>query len=252
LLNCDLDSTDSQEIIMLRSQFRLHALSAALVSLGLTTNVLAQNNTANNDAPTAPTATQSQGMTGNDAAKQNGVLTSGDRKFVEKAARGGMAETQLSQLAEQKASNDQVKEFAQKMTEDHAKANDDLKQIASTKGVQVPATLDHGEQREMQKLQKLSGADFDREYMKRMVKDHKDTLGAFEKESKSGKDAEVKSFATETLPTLRDHMQMAQAINDSVKQTNKSSSSTTRSSSNGGMGNKMPNDSTTTSGATSK
>jgi putative membrane protein len=108
------------------------------------------------------------------------------------------------------------------MAEDHAKANDELKQIASAKGAQVPAALDKSEQKEIQKLEKLSGSDFDREYMKRMVSDHKDDVSAFEKEAKSGKDAELKSFAQKTLPTLQEHMKLAQTTYDSIKESRKS------------------------------
>jgi len=214
------------------SQFRMTNLCAALLSLGLATGVSAQSNKNNYGNNDVPAATQSQGtMTDKDAAKQNGAMSSGDRKFVDKAAMGGMAEVQLGQLAEQKASSDEVKQFAQKMTDDHSKANDELKQLASSKGVQVPTTLDKSQQKEMQKLQKLSGADFDREYMKHMVSDHKQDVSAFEKESKSGKDADVKSFATSTLPTLQEHMQMAQSTYDSVKKTSKSTSSSNSTSS---------------------
>jgi putative membrane protein len=154
-------------------------------------------------------------------------MSSGDKKFMEKAAAGGMAEVELGQLAQQKASSDQVKQFGARMAQDHSKANEELKQLATSKGVQVPASLDKDAQKDKAKLEKLSGADFDREYMKMMVDDHKDDVSAFEKTAKSGKDPELKSFAAKTLPTLQEHKQLAQTTYAAVKQTKKSASSET-------------------------
>jgi putative membrane protein len=86
-----------------------------------------------------------------------------------------MAEVQLGKLAAEKALSQEVKQFGQRMVDDHGKANDRLKQLATTKGVNLPTELDRSTQREMDKLAKLSGADFDREYMKHMVSDHRRT-----------------------------------------------------------------------------
>jgi putative membrane protein len=204
---------------MSHSTFRLTKLCTALAALGLAAAVSAQDSTTGSGAyaPKTKDATPST-----QSSKQDSALPSTDKKFVEKAATGGMLEVQLGQLAQQKASSEQVKQFAAKMAEDHAKANDELKQIASAKGAQVPAALDKSEQKEIQKLEKLSGSDFDREYMKRMVSDHKDDVSAFEKEAKSGKDAELKSFAQKTLPTLQEHMKLAQTTYDSIKESRKS------------------------------
>jgi len=102
-------------------------------------------------------------------------VSRGDRKFMERAAQGGMAEVQLGKLAAEKALSPEVKQFGQRMVDDHGKANDRLKQLATTKGVNLPTELDRSTQREMDKLAKLSGADFDREYMKHMVSDHRRT-----------------------------------------------------------------------------
>ena len=203
-------------------QSRLTKLCAVLFGLGLATGVSAQGTSKDTTTSKMPGATQS--------TKQDGGMASGDRKFVEKAASGGMLEVQLGQMAQQKASNDQVKQFGSKMAEEHGKANDELKQIATSKGAQIPATLEKDQQKEVQKLEKLSGAEFDRAYMKRMVSDHKDDVSAFEKESKSGKDAELKSFAAKTLPTLQEHQKLAQTTYDAVKNTKKSmGSSSTKS-----------------------
>jgi len=131
---------------------RSKAVSAALVAVGLAIGTAASAQNSGNNA-----------------------LASGDRKFVNDAAQGGLAEVELGQLAAQKAQDPQVKQFGQRMVDDHTKANDELKRVASAKGLQVPSDLPRHDQREYDHLQKLSGADFDREFMKGMVKDHRKT-----------------------------------------------------------------------------
>jgi putative membrane protein len=151
------------------------------------------------------------------AASKNGQLDHGDRKFLQEAAAGGLAEVEMGQLASQKAQSPEVKQFGERMVQDHGKANDQLKQLASSKGVDVPAQADKSSQRKMEKLQKLSGAQFDKAYMDDMVKDHKKDVKEFQKEAKSAKDADVKSFAAQTAPTLQEHLQMAEAAQKTAK-----------------------------------
>lgn len=140
-----------------------------------------------------------------------------DSSFVKKAAMGGMAEVELGNLAQQKASSDQVKQFGARMVQDHGKANDELKQIAGSKGIDLPAALDGKHRKDMDRLGKLSGAQFDKAYMNHMVDDHKKDIADFKKEANSGKDADVKAFAAKTLPTLEEHLKLAQSTNDAVK-----------------------------------
>ena len=145
------------------------------------------------------------------------ALPRADHSFITEAAKGGLAEVELGNLAKDKAQNQQVKDFAARMVQDHSKANDELKTIASSKGVQLPTEVDKSTQKEKDKLSKLSGAKFDREYMSHMVKDHKKDVKEFSKEAKSAKDTEVKNFASTTLPTLQEHLQMAQSTEQAVK-----------------------------------
>ncbi|HEY4562005.1 MAG TPA: DUF4142 domain-containing protein [Thermoanaerobaculia bacterium] len=139
-------------------------------------------------------------------------LSASDSKFVKEAAVGGMEEVQLGQLAAQKASDPDVKNFGQRMVDDHSKANDQLKQVASQKGITVPSTLPASKQKDVDKLSKLSGAAFDKAYVKMMVDDHKKDVAEFKKTLTSAKDADVKSFASTTLPTLQDHLKMIEDI----------------------------------------
>jgi putative membrane protein len=140
-----------------------------------------------------------------------------DRKFVKDAAEGSMVEVELGKLAQEKGSNDAVKEFGKRMVDDHSKANEDLKQAAAKANIQVPAELPKKAKKVQDKLSKLSGAEFDRVYAKMMLSDHKDDVKSFEKESKAGQAPEVKNFAAKTLPTLQEHLKMAEQLEASTK-----------------------------------
>jgi len=146
-----------------------------------------------------------------------GNLSSDDRSFVEKATIGGMTEVQAGKLAQQKASSPAVKDFGAKMVADHSKAGTELARIAAAKSVTAPGTLDKSHKSDVDKLSEKSGADFDKAFMKQMVSDHKSTVSLFEKEAKSGKDGDLKSFAGNTLPTLQEHLKMAQSVSDGLK-----------------------------------
>lgn len=136
------------------------------------------------------------------------LADSGDKGFVDKAAAGGMAEVKLSRLAMDKGQSPEVKQFARKMVEDHTKANMELKQIAEKKSLNVPATMDDKHQKIYDKLVKLEGTDFDKQYMQAMADDHDDTIKLFKDQSENGQDPELKSFAMKTLPTLQKHDDM--------------------------------------------
>jgi len=205
---------------------RKTALSVALLSLGIAMSATAQTS----PAPSAATSSGSPAGASSSARSNtagNDKLSHGDRKFIEEAAQGGMAEVQLGQLATQKAQSDQVKQFGQKMVDDHTKANDQLKQIASSKGVTLPTTLDSKSKREMDRLSKLSGAQFDREYMKHMVSDHRKDVKDFKKEAKSAKDPDLKSFASSTEPVLEQHLQLAESTDAAVRNEGKSNTAKT-------------------------
>jgi len=144
-------------------------------------------------------------------------LSNPDSTFATKAAQGGMAEVQMGKLAAQKASNADVKAFGQQMVDDHSKANDEFKQIVTRKGVTLPEAMNAKDQATYDRLSKLEGAAFDRAYMADMVKDHRTDIAEFDKEAKSGSDADIKAFATKTLPTLRHHLEMAESAEAKVK-----------------------------------
>lgn len=141
-----------------------------------------------------------------------GTAQTSDQHFLKEAAAGGMAEVELGQMAAEKASSPEVKDFGQRMVKDHSQANDQLKQIATQKGVTLPSSPSAKDEATKKRLSKLSGSAFDQAYMQDMLKDHKADIAAFENESTSGRDPDVKQFASQTLPTLKDHLKQAEAV----------------------------------------
>ena len=163
-----------------------------------------------------PSATSRYGNPASPMSTTNGQLSSSDESFLRKAAAGGAAEVELGNLAKDRAPDPDVKQFAQKMVTDHSRANDELKRLAQKKGVTISDMPDSTSKRELDRLSKLSGAEFDKAYSKLMVSDHEKDVSEFEKESKNAKDPDVKDFAAKTLPTLRDHLRMAREDNSRV------------------------------------
>jgi putative membrane protein len=140
-----------------------------------------------------------------------------DKKFVKESALGGMTEVELGKLAAQKASSDAVKQFGQRMVDDHSKANDQLKQVAGKSNIEIPASLDSKHQSRIDKLSKLSGPAFDKAYVKDQVKDHKHDVDEFKSEAQNGSDPNVKQFAMQTLPTLEAHLNAVKDLNKTAK-----------------------------------
>ena len=135
-----------------------------------------------------------------------------DRLFVQEAAIGGMAEVDSGKMAEQKGQSSAVKDFGRRMVEDHSKANDRLSALAKAASVPLPGDLDPEHQTMRAELEKLSGAPFDRAYIEGQVQDHQKTVQLLEWEIGSGQDAELKQFASETLPIVLQHLQLAQSV----------------------------------------
>ena len=132
--------------------------------------------------------------------------------FAKEAAQGGDAEVKLGQLAMQNGSSDAVKNFGKKMVDDHTKANENLKAAATQSNVDLPTGLSSKDQATYDRLSKLTGTDFDKAYARDMVRDHEHDIAAFRQESKSGTDTQIKQFATQTLPTLEEHLRDARAM----------------------------------------
>jgi len=140
----------------------------------------------------------------------------GDQEFATKASAAGLAEVNLSNLAVRSATNPAVQQFAQRMVQDHTRANQQLIQIANQKNVRLATNMDKKHQDLMNQLTKSQGAQFDRRYMRQMVQDHEEAVKLFERESKDGNDAALKQFAATALPILRDHLKMARDVANRV------------------------------------
>jgi putative membrane protein len=156
--------------------------------------------------------------TTSDASTTGGIaVESSDAEFATKAAVGGLAEVELGKLALTKTTNPQIKEFANMMVKDHGKANEELIALAKTKNITLPTIVDEEHKKKMEDLQKLSGTDFDKGYATEMVNGHQSTLKLMQDESKDGKDAELKSFATKTAPIVQTHLTMITTISKGMK-----------------------------------
>lgn len=140
------------------------------------------------------------------------VAFAADSSFLKDACEGGMLEVKLGQLAQTNASSQAVKDFGQRMVNDHTKLGDNVKQVASMESVSLPNSESMMQKMTYERLSHKTGTDFDKAYIEDMVKDHKSDISAFEKEANSGSDAQAKAMAEKALPTLREHLRMAQQI----------------------------------------
>jgi putative membrane protein len=132
-------------------------------------------------------------------------LSAKDKMFMKKAAKGGMMEVALGKLAEQNGQSDDVKSFGKRMVADHGKANDELKSIASKKGVQLPSKEHTGKWTS------------DKAYIDMMVKDHEKDLAEFKEEASTGSDPDVKKFADDTSKVIQEHLDLAKETQGKLK-----------------------------------
>jgi len=165
----------------------------------------------------ADSLNKTKDTTTNVAATGGIAVTAEDAKFATDAANGGLAEVALGKLAQTKATNPQVKNFADMMVTDHSKANDELAAIAKAKNITLPAAPDADHQKKLDDLSKLSGKDFDKAYVDAMVDGHKKTLDLMNMAAKDCKDSELKAFATKTAPVVQTHLDAINKIHDSMK-----------------------------------
>lgn len=182
-----------------------------MLGLGLAASIVACNDNRANEA-------------NNTAARDTGAPigtagASADRDWIEDQLEDGQAEINLAQLATERATSPQVKEFAQMMVKDHQAAGDELKQAASAANVQInpPAELDRDHKDLQEDLAKLSGRDFDRKYIDAMVDEHQEAVNELEKKTDSD-NMQVRQWASKTLPTVKQHLERARQIQETLKQ----------------------------------
>lgn len=170
-----------------------------------------------NPAGTATAAsTAAPGATAmNPGMASTSAMANGPNSFAAQAAQGGMLEVKLADLALRKSSNADVKSFANRMKKDHTAANDKLKAIVGS-NVQLPTNLSAEQQQQVSSLESKSGKAFDKAYADTMVKDHQKDVSDFENASKNAPTEQLRNFASQTLPTLKEHLKLAQQLQSKV------------------------------------
>jgi putative membrane protein len=144
----------------------------------------------------------------------NAVTTVGndEQNFAKEAAAGGMMEVQLGNIAQKNSSTKAIQDFGKMMVDDHSKINDNLKDLASKKNVALPSAVTDKQQKDIDKLSKETGTEFDKDYVSMMINDHKDDIAAFKKAGDKMTDPDFKDFVIKTLPTLQKHLDAIQSI----------------------------------------
>lgn len=190
------------------------SLSTALLVLGLAACRSSETERIDDSGAQSRAPTSSQTTTTGTTARPTEAsarapkgLSSGDRDFVNQAAHAGRFEVESSQLALQEAQDQDVRQFAQRMVDDHARATRELEQIAMRKGVDLPARLDSKNANRIARLRDTSPNQFAREYRSLQLEAHREAIELYEKAARDCDDAELESFAQRTLPTLRAHLQ---------------------------------------------
>lgn len=191
-------------------------LAISTASFAIIAGALAACSSADVSGPGSASSVASSG-TGSSAS--TAALARIDRSFVDQAAQNGWAEVESSKLALSKSSNPQVKTFAQRMIDDHTRVNQQLASLAQSKGVTPSTTPSLAQRAQMQSLAAAAGPSFDSRYVETMgIAAHEQTIKLFEAEAASSTDAELKGFATSTLPALQHHLDMARALNSAMAQ----------------------------------
>jgi len=150
------------------------------------------------------------------AAAQVQVVSDQDREFANKAATGNLAEIELGRVAAQRAARPSVRSFGERMVTDHGRGNAELTSLARSKGIEVPTALEPSQQAVRDRLSALSGNDFDRAYMSEMARDHTEDIALFERAAEISTDLDLKAWAAQSLPMLREHLALARQVNSEV------------------------------------
>lgn len=195
------------------SRWKITAIACATAAFGFTgVAQAAQPAQGTQAAPAAQSAPATQ------AAPAESGLSRSDTRFLQRAAQSGKLEIDASQLALQRAQSQEVKDFAQKMITDHQAVDKELRTLAQSKNVELPADLRWGQGRTIKGLEDREGADFDERYVDKVAVDaHEDAVSLFEEAAEDADDADVKAFAAKVLPDLKHHLSMGEALKKSVE-----------------------------------
>ncbi len=153
---------------------------------------------------------------GKHAQKSDAKLSAVDRAFIETTAGGNLMAVELGKVARDKAASADVKSYADRIVKAHMQSGDELKRLAEKKGVTLPSKLNDKQAATVRQMRSMSGAEFDRSYMRMMLEDHRNEVASFRQEQRQASDPDLKTWVTETLPTLENHLRIAQNINSKL------------------------------------
>jgi putative membrane protein len=150
------------------------------------------------------------------AGEERKSKLSQDEDFLQKAVSRGVSEVKISEHAERKAANEEVKSLARHLAHDHAKMNKDLLEKAKNLKTAIVVGLEKDRKEKVDRLTKLEGAELDRAYVKEMIDGHRESIKLFEIQAQRGTNAELKTFASEALPTLREHLKKVESVSEKL------------------------------------
>lgn len=192
---------------------RILATISLVASVAAAPSLAQQTGTGNPAAMAPGTPQAAPGMPAANQPNQN------DRLFVQEATLGGKAEVELGQLAEQRGRSQPIKDFARQMVADHGNANQQLAQLAQAASIPQPRDFDQEHKAMRAQLDKLSGSEFDLAYIRGQIGDHQKTAQLFEWEIGSGQDPQLKTFASQLLPIVLHHLEMARTVEYQLTET---------------------------------
>lgn len=193
------------------------ALASCNKKDSVSTNSSADSTDLSSTVPTDTPQTLNDSATVSNTVTDAKALSDQDKTFVDAAAKGGMMEVMMGEFAAKNATNASVKSLGQKIAKDHKMANEELKKWATTVNYTLPSSMDAAQQKMHDDLMAKKGADFDKAYVDMMLNDHKKDIAAFKKQSADGTDANLKAFATKTIPTLENHLKESEKVKAAMK-----------------------------------
>ncbi|MGH9572032.1 MAG: DUF4142 domain-containing protein [Candidatus Acidiferrales bacterium] len=199
----------------------LALLFAGTIAFGQASTTTPTNTNGSNQSGT----TMQQPAESSQTTTNTATTSTSDTQFAKEASQANLGEIKLGQLAQQKGTDSSVKDFGKQMETDHQHAQDQLKDAAQKENITLPTALSAKDQATYDRLSKLSGSQFDKAYAQDMVKNHTTDIAKFKHEANSGKNASIKSFASQTLPTLQQHLNMAKQMSQTVSTSNTNNSS---------------------------
>jgi putative membrane protein len=170
------------------------------------------NNSGESTSESDTTTTSGTDTVSTNTTVNNTPLSKEDSSFVLEAAVGGLMEVQVGQIAQQNAQSQRVKDFGGMMVTDHSKANDELTSYASGHGITLPTALPADKQKHVDAMKNTKGSAFDKHYISMMLDDHEKDVAKFKKASANCNDAQLKTWAANTLPVLQKHLDSVKAI----------------------------------------